>query len=410
MRVGDDQPERTDGGSSEGGHGGRAAERKATAPSVSDRRIRVLHVDDEPALLDVTEQFLQQEDERIVVETATSPRAGLDRLDGGDFDAVVSDYQMPEMDGLEFLERLRRNDDRIPFIIFTGRGREEVAVDALNLGADRYLQKGGHPKSQYGLLADAIVQETEHRRAREALEASEERYRTLVEAFPDIVFITDYDSQMLWANAALERQTGLTIGDFQMDQEDNPFIHPDDADHVAARLGEFIESERKYSAPIDNRFVDADGDVHWYSSIVAKISYDGDPALQFITRSISERKEREQRLERVERRYRTLVETLPDAAVAVFDDDCRYVTADGDLLASVDAPIEGERVDDVDATVLSAVGPERCRAVFEGETQSLTADVGGQPYTVGLRPVTDGSDVTAGLVVATPTERAPPNR
>jgi CheY-like chemotaxis protein len=214
---------------------------------VSDRQIRVLHVDDEPALLDVTEQFLQQEDERIVVETATSPQEGLTLFEENSFDVVVSDYQMPEMDGLAFLETLRADDNQIPFIIFTGKGREEVAVDALNLGADRYLQKGGHPKSQYGLLADAVVQETEHRRARAELEASEERYRTLVEAFPDIVFITDYDSQMLWANDALERQTGLTIDDFQMDQEDNPFIHPEDADHVATRLSEFIESSRKYS-------------------------------------------------------------------------------------------------------------------------------------------------------------------
>jgi PAS domain S-box-containing protein len=403
MRVGDDRPERTDGGPSEGRHR-ETADDAVTARSAVDGEIRVLHVDDEPALLEVTEQFLRQEDERIAVETATSPQEGLVLLDENGFDVVVSDYQMPGMNGLELLETLREDDNQMPFIIFTGHGREEVAVDALNLGADRYLQKGGDPKSQYGLLADAVVQETEHRRAREELEESEERYRTLVEAFPDIVFITDYDSQMLWANAALERQTGLTIDDFQMEQEENPFIHPEDADHVAARLGEFIESSRKYSEPIDNRFIDADGDVHWYSSVVAKSTYDGEPALQFITRSISERKEREQRLERVQRRYRTLVETLPDALVAVFDDDFRYASADGDLLAAVDSPVEGERVADVDATALSALDPEDCRAVFDGETRERTAAVAGQSVSLCLRPITDGGDVTAGLVVATPTE------
>jgi len=137
-----------------------------------------------------------------------------------------------------------------------------VAVEALNLGADRYLQKGGDPESQYGLLVDAIAAEAAHRRAREGLRESEQRYRTLVEALPDAVFITDYDSRMLWANDALERRTGLTVEDFQMDQEDNPFIHPADADRIAAHIAGFVDSDRTYSDPVDNRFVDADGTVH----------------------------------------------------------------------------------------------------------------------------------------------------
>lgn len=412
MRTGD---ERTDSGDGSGitneDSQGSTADREfdgasdSVLDSVAGERIRVLHVDDEPALLDVTEQFLQQEDERIVVETATSPAEGLDLLGTEPFDVVVSDYQMPEMDGLALLETLRENDNSIPFIIFTGRGREEVAVDALNLGADRYLQKGGDPKSQYGLLADAVVQETRHRRARTELHESEERYRTLVEAFPDIVFITDYDSQMLWANDALERQTGLTIADFQMDQEDNPFIHPDDAAQVAARIGEFAESDRKYSKPIDNRFIDADGDVHWYSSIVTKITYDGEPALQFITRNISARKERERRLQRVVQRYRTLVEHLPSGVVALFDDDLRYVDVGGEFLTDLTvtaADIEGKQVATVEAPVLSVVGPDDCRTVFDGDSLSRTTMFNGQSFEIRLQPVAEDDTVTAGLVVSVP--------
>jgi PAS domain S-box-containing protein len=370
---------------------------------IDDDRIRVLHVDDEPALLAVTEQYLQREDDRIAVETATSPSAGLDLLADGNFDAVVSDYQMPRMDGLEFLERIRE-DSQIPVVIFTGQGREEVAVDALNLGADRYLQKGGDPASQYGLLADAIVQEVAHRRARTELRESEQRYRTLVEALPDVVFITDYESRMLWANDALERKTGLTVEDFQMSQEDNPFIHPEDADRVAARIGEFVESDRTYSDPIDNRFVDADGDVHWYSSLIAKVTYDGDPALQVLAREVTERKERERYHERIERRYETLLASFPDGLVALFDDDLRYVEAGGELLDAADvdpATIEGERVADVDAAVLSAVDPDDCRAVFDGDSHTRTCEFDGDALELHFRPVTDDG-VTAGLVVAVP--------
>lgn len=131
----------------------------------------VLFVDNEPDFLEQAKIFLEREDDRLAVETAVSAEEGLQKLAVNDYDAIVSDYRMPEMDGLEFLETVRgeRSSD-IPFIIFTGRGREEVAMDALNLGADRYLQKGGSPKSQYGVLAEAIVDEVRHRQVEERLE------------------------------------------------------------------------------------------------------------------------------------------------------------------------------------------------------------------------------------------------
>ena len=55
---------------------------------------------------------------------------------------------MPDTDGIAFLRKIRESSD-IPFILFTGRGREEVVIDAINNGVDFYLQKGGDPKSQF---------------------------------------------------------------------------------------------------------------------------------------------------------------------------------------------------------------------------------------------------------------------
>ncbi|MFW5956220.1 MAG: response regulator [Halorhabdus sp.] len=132
---------------------------------------RVLVVDDDPAIAEMIGEFLPREDDRFDVDTATAATAALDRLDDG-YDAIISDYQMPEMNGIEFLETVRNDrDSDIPFLIFTGRGREEVAMEALNLGADRYLQKGGAPSSQYGVLADAVANEIEKQRAAAELEA-----------------------------------------------------------------------------------------------------------------------------------------------------------------------------------------------------------------------------------------------
>ena len=62
------------------------------------------------------------------------------------YDAVVSDYEMPQKNGLDFLKELREQKNDIAFILFTGKGREDVAVKALNLGADSYITKTAHLK------------------------------------------------------------------------------------------------------------------------------------------------------------------------------------------------------------------------------------------------------------------------
>ncbi|MFW5898461.1 MAG: PAS domain S-box protein, partial [Candidatus Saliniplasma sp.] len=128
--------------------------------------IKVLHVDDELDFLEVSKVFLQREEESLDVTTVQTPKRALELLEKEDFDVIVSDYQMPDMDGLELLEEIRNEKGiDIPFIMFTGKGREEVAIKSINLGANRYLQKGGEPKSQYGVLVDAIKQEVLHHRS-----------------------------------------------------------------------------------------------------------------------------------------------------------------------------------------------------------------------------------------------------
>ena len=108
----------------------------------------VLYVDDEPDDLELGRIFLER-DGQLRVETRSSAAAGLEALRERPYDAIVSDYQMPGMDGISFLRAVRSEFGDIPFLLFTGRGREEVAIAAINNGADRYLQKGGDPGVRY---------------------------------------------------------------------------------------------------------------------------------------------------------------------------------------------------------------------------------------------------------------------
>jgi PAS domain S-box-containing protein len=130
--------------------------------------MHILHVDDELGLLKTTKQILETVGP-FQVETASSVKEAMKKLEETDFDVIVSDYQMPEKDGLEFLEELREKGDHIPFILFTGKGREEVAVKALNLGADFYINKIGRPDTVYPHLSHSISQAVRKSKAEKRL-------------------------------------------------------------------------------------------------------------------------------------------------------------------------------------------------------------------------------------------------
>lgn len=160
----------------------------------------ILYVDDEPGLLDLGRIFLERSG-TCTVTTCEDAVDALRLLEEESFDAIISDYQMPGCDGILFLRHIRRHGDQTPFIIFTGKGREEVAIQALNEGADFYLQKGGEAKSQFAELQKKVEYAIEKHRAEAALAEREEQLRTLINAMPDIVCFKDDRGRWLEANA-----------------------------------------------------------------------------------------------------------------------------------------------------------------------------------------------------------------
>ncbi|MGD1060586.1 MAG: PAS domain S-box protein [Methanomassiliicoccales archaeon] len=135
-------------------------------------------VDDEPVLLEASKQFLEL-DPNITVDTTLSALEALELMKAKKHDVVVSDYQMPDMDGIRLLREIRSKGNEIPFILFTGKGREEVVMQALNSGADFYLQKGGDFRGQFAELVNMMSQAVQRRRSDQALRDSEERYHRL---------------------------------------------------------------------------------------------------------------------------------------------------------------------------------------------------------------------------------------
>lgn len=118
-------------------------------------RIHVLHVDDEPDFAALAAEFLERQDDRFTVQTAPSAQTGLAHLTDSEIDCIVSDYDMPGMDGIEFLETVREDHPDLPFVLYTGKGSEEVAGEAISAGVTDYLQKGTG-SSQYEVLSNRI--------------------------------------------------------------------------------------------------------------------------------------------------------------------------------------------------------------------------------------------------------------
>jgi len=118
--------------------------------------ISVLLVDDEPTILDVASLYLGEKDKFTVTGCKCASDA-LDALQTRPFDIIVSDYEMPEINGIEFLKVVRARGITTPFIIFTGHDREEVAAEGFKNGASLYLQKGGNQKNPFVELKNAIL-------------------------------------------------------------------------------------------------------------------------------------------------------------------------------------------------------------------------------------------------------------
>ncbi|HDR73207.1 MAG TPA: response regulator, partial [Methanoculleus sp.] len=143
--------------------------------------IRLLLVDDEPILLIPTKTFLERDNADIECDTANSAREALSMLAASPYDAIVSDYDMPEMDGIALLQEVRRQYGTLPFILFSGRGREAVVIEALNHGADFYVQRGPDPSSQYAELAHKVRRAVERKRAEDDLRETLLELQTTVE-------------------------------------------------------------------------------------------------------------------------------------------------------------------------------------------------------------------------------------
>ncbi len=157
--------------------------------------IHILHVDDKPELAELTAEFLRREDDRISTDTATSASEGLQRVTDNRFDCIVSDYDLPGQNGIEFLKTVRQKHPDLPFILYTGKGSEEVASDAIAAGATDYIQKKAGTE-QYELLANRIQNAVEQSNSKRIQQRAEQYF----EAAGNIMLVLNTDGTVARIN------------------------------------------------------------------------------------------------------------------------------------------------------------------------------------------------------------------
>jgi len=251
--------------------------------------IQVLAVDDERDLCALTKQFLEMSKD-FFVDTANSVQEALAKLSANHFDAIVSDYQMPGEDGIHFLKSLRSIGDRTPFILFTGKGREEVIIEALNNGADSYLQKGFDPVSQYAELRHRIQSLVGRHQAEEALRSNESKLQRAEEVAGfghwqiDLEAGTITGSRGAVSICGLEKST-LSFDDWQKIPlpEYRSFLDRSMKDLI--EQGKPYDVDAKICRPTDGKIID----------VQSLAQYDRDKRMVFgVLKDITERKRSEE--------------------------------------------------------------------------------------------------------------------
>ncbi|MCK9419031.1 MAG: diguanylate cyclase [Nitrospirae bacterium] len=261
--------------------------------------LRILYMEDDPGLAVLMQKSLQRIG--FHVDIASNGEDGLKMVEAARYDVLLIDYYMPVRGGIDVIRALALKGKFPPVIMVTGEGNEEVAVEALKLGAADYIVKDVDMK--YLELLPAVISQVlykqqlidDGRRMEEAVRESEARYRKLVELSPDgisihagdkFVFINPAGARILGAS-----HPGQIIGMSALD-----VVHPDFREMVKTRM-EQLENEVDMVPWIEEKYVRLDGGVIDVEVAGIKFVYQGKHAVQRLFKDITERKRVEKRLE-----------------------------------------------------------------------------------------------------------------
>ena len=287
--------------------------------------IRILYVDDEPTILDTTKRILEKQGS-FTVTCALSGKDALEQIRTSPFDIVVADYQMEDITGLDLLRIIRNENDAMPFIIFTGKGREEIVIEAFENGVDFYVQKGDDARSQYAELAHKIEQAVENRKIRKRLARSEEKFSKFLQDFDGIAFQINPSGRFFLLEGTVEETTGYPRSEFLSDYISlQGIIHPDEKHRFLDDM-QRLATQPGYRVDSVFRIIRKDGHTRWLHGILHNIcTKQRDIAhIQGALYDITYLKSAQEELARTEEKWRAIITRAP-VIISVLDRNGRFL-------------------------------------------------------------------------------------
>ncbi len=287
---------------------------------MSDQTIRILLIEDDggdarfirQALADATRAYPAAPS--FDLTRARRLASGLKRLAPGKFDVVLLDLSLPDSQGLDTFIKVHTQAPQTPVIVLSDVEDRELALEAMQKGAQDCLVKGELSGS---LLARAIRYVIERKRVEEA-------YQTLVErSLQGLVIVQDF--RIVFVNNAFAEILGYTVEELLSLSAEQALaiIHPEDRALVWRNLQHRLAG--KPAPPrYEYRGIRKDGAVCWLEMFASRIEYGGKPAVQAAAVDITERKRAEEMLQRSERFLRDVFEAIQDG-ISVLDTDLNVI-------------------------------------------------------------------------------------
>ena len=273
--------------------------------------IRILFVDDDSDFLLISKQIIKISGD-FEVDCALNADEASEKIKTKPYDVVVCDYELPHKDGLQFLKELRSQKNDVAFMLFTGKGREEVAITALNLGADGYYNKHGSTETVFGELVHGIKMVTDERRTKHALEEREKHYRALMDQAADYILVLEYPTDgppiIRDANTA-----ALNVHGYSMDELFGKPITYVDGYFDEQKINKIAcDVKQGKSVTFETFHKRKDGSLFNVEVHIKAINFGSEIWAIAIERDISERKLIQEALRISEERYRALFEQAAD--------------------------------------------------------------------------------------------------
>ena len=292
---------------------------------MSGSPINVLLVEDNPGDVALLKILLSEESEgRVLIETASRLSDAAKRLDAGGFDVVLLDLSLPDARGTEALERLQAHVSRVPIIVQTGMDDDDLAVKAMQLGAQDYITKG---KSDGRLLMRRIRQAIERTRMARDLSDQRRRMDALLENIPDRVYFKNRDGEFIQVNPALARLYGFSDPRQVIGKTDADFFSAEHATQARADEDDILRT----GTPIVGKMEEEtypDGHTTWALTTKMPLKNEAGEIIGTIgvSRDVTELKKAEFELRSSEERYKRLIESVTDYVYTVVIEKGRVIS------------------------------------------------------------------------------------